>query len=268
MISVSVPYGQQIRCSHPARPWQRIDVVRDRDQRQPMGWGNTKPSASIKRHEHISRLSHADFSVTNLNAHGDDRTNHLVTERVCADREINLVARPTPPSPEQLFDRGSAWMLAAERSEVTDAYEWFKAGVHRLDVKESGDVPYRRCSQGVVYVSVANLIPIRTTGRRESCMKVVRDNAQVPRRDLRTQLTVERTQHPGGVEFIAGERHDLLPGVHTFVGAASNIGCSAPCMRFEGLLQIPLNGSDVRLYGVTEEFRSVVGKIQPVRRHS
>ncbi len=98
-------------------------------------------------------------------------------------------------------------------------------------------------------------------------MEIVRHLNEATRGDIGCELAVQRPEDTIGIKVATGEGHNLLCRVDTFVRPTSNERLSILSVWCERCLEITLYGANVGLLGISEEWRSVVGEVEAVRRH-
>jgi len=88
-----------------------------------MGGRGTRRSVTLIGVEDPCNRVGSDPSPADFEAHSDDRSHHLVTERVRSDGELDDVTCPTPMGPQDDALGRFALLLPTERSKVVRSHQ-------------------------------------------------------------------------------------------------------------------------------------------------
>lgn len=242
-------------------------LIRDRNEYETVRGSRTRGPMPVCRGSNAWHRVQRHPPPPHFDTEPDDRSHHLMTERVGSYGELDDLPRAPPPHPEHVPGRRLPFALPTERYEVVHADERLHCPVHGIDVKLRRERPRRDGREWVVHCRVSDPIPVRPTCRREPRVKSGRHFSEASGGDLRSELTVERSQDSCGVELVARKRHDLPRCMHTSVCATRDESVRGASVWGKSRFELPLHGAYIGLYRVPVEPRTVVCQIEPVGDH-
>ena len=209
----------------------------------------------------------AKTPATDVDAHGNHRPNHLMTERGRVDIEHEPVAITHPSGVHYPTYCGATLCFAAERGEVVLADESGGGQSHVGHNEPLGMMPCGPGQKGVGGGPIQDPIYVSSSGGGEPGVEIDGHLSDAENGNLGRQLPIQRLDQMVLVDLLRSEADNLARGVDALVGATGDERLDGTGVPEESRFQGPLDGADVRLGGVSVEARSVVSKVQPVRRH-
>jgi hypothetical protein len=98
-------------------------------------------------------------------------------------------------------------------------------------------------------------------------VEVISNTLEASCRNLGCELPVERPKHLLGIEHVTCERNDLLSSVNPLVRPTGYKGLCSSGVGCKRILEVTLDGSNIRLLRVPVKTCPVVSKVETIRRH-